>query len=57
MGKRDTSRDLGGFKRLLAKFKWLWAVIQAIPWLRRRVNYRLLNSAIKPIGTPSVSCN
>ena len=49
MGKRDTSRDPGGFKRLLTRFKWFWDFLHAIPWLRRWVNYRLLNQAIKAL--------
>ena len=49
MGKRDTSRDPGGIKQLLTKFEWLWTLIQAIPWLRRCMNYVLLNNAIKAI--------
>ena len=58
MGTRDTSRDPGGFSWLLLKFKWLWTLIQAIPWLRRIVNYRLLNRAIDPIAArPEPLCN
>lgn len=50
MGERDTSRDPGGPRVFLTKCKPFWTLVQAIPWLRRRVNYRLLNNAIKPIG-------
>ena len=58
MVNRDTSRDPKGAKQLLTKFKWLWTLIQAIPWLRRRMNYLLLNSAIKPIpDRPEPLCN
>jgi len=49
MGKRDTSRDPNGSRTFLLRFGWLWTFIQAIPWLRRYFNYRLLNSAIKKI--------
>ncbi len=58
MGNRDPSRDPQGFKQLLTRFKWLWTLIQAIPWLRRRVNYLLLNNAIKAIpDRPEPLCN
>ena len=58
MGKRDTSRDPRGVKRLLSRGKWFWDLIQAIPWLKRRVNYWLLNNAISQLrDRPEPFCN
>ena len=58
MGTRDTSRDPRGVKRLLARGKWFWDLVQAIPWLKRQVNFWLLNNAIGQLGDrPEPFCN
>ena len=58
MGTRDTSRDPRGIKHLLSRGKWFWDLIQAIPWLKRRVNYWLLNNAISQLrDRPEPFCN
>lgn len=59
--RRDTSRD--GFKNKLRMFfltrlKLFWTIVQAIPFLRRRWNARLLNKAIGLMPSrPEPYCN